>query len=73
MTDNRDLLNKVEKNIKKVLTGNWRHDIISELLIQMKKNLKNKIKKFLTKQKASDIINELSAERRRRTTLITKQ
>ena len=39
------------------------HDIISELLMQMKKNLKNKIKKFLTKQKASDIINELSAER----------
>ena len=38
-----------------------------------KKNLKNKIKKFLTKQKASDIINELSAERRRQTTLITKQ
>ena len=66
-------LNKVEKNIKKVLTGNWRHDIISELLMQMKKNLKNKIKKFLTKQKASDIINELSAERRRQTTLITKQ
>ena len=73
MTDNRDLLNKVEKNIKKVLTGNWRHDTISELLMQMKKNLKNKIKKFLTKQKASDIINELSAERRRQTTLITKQ
>ena len=66
-------LNKVEKNIKKVLTGNWRHDIISELLMQMKKNLKNKIKKFLTKQKASDIMNELSAERRRQTTLITKQ
>jgi len=41
--------------------------------MQMKKNLKNKIKKFLTKQKASDIINELSAERRRQTTLITKQ
>ena len=33
-------LNKVEKNIKKVLTGNWRYDIISELLMQMKKNLK---------------------------------
>ena len=56
-------LNKVEKNIKKVLTGNWRYDIISELLMQMKKNLKNKIKKFLTKRKASDIINKLSAER----------
>ena len=50
-------LKKVKKNLKKVLTGNRRHDIISELLKQtsekMKKELKKINKKVLDKLKSN--------------------
>ena len=41
MTDNRDLLNKVEKNIKKVLTNGRPYNIITLALSERKEILES--------------------------------